>query len=40
MAVKDKDKLNLVLIGPEKCGKTSVAQSLAQEHQRCIVKLD
>lgn len=39
-SVKDKDKLNLVLIGPEKAGKTSVAQFLAQEHQRCIVKLD
>jgi adenylate kinase family enzyme len=39
-AVKDKDKLNLVLIGPDKSGKTSVAQFLAQEHQRCFVKLD
>lgn len=39
-AVKDKDRLNLILIGPEKCGKTSVANYLSQEHQRCIVKLD
>lgn len=38
--MKDKDKLNLILIGPEKSGKTSVAQYLAQEHQRCVVKLD
>lgn len=39
-SVKDKDKLNLILIGPEKSGRTSVAQFLAQEHQRCVVKLD
>lgn len=39
-AVKDKDRLNLILIGPEKSGKTSVANYLSQEHQRCIVKLD
>jgi len=30
--VKPKDKLFLVLVGPEKCGKTSVANYLAQEH--------
>ena len=28
-AVKEKDKLNLILIGPEKCGKTTVANYLA-----------
>jgi adenylate kinase family enzyme len=39
-AVKDKDKLNIILYGPEKAGKTSVANFLSQEHQRCIVKLD
>ena len=39
-AVKDKDRVNLVLIGPEKSGKTSVANYLAQEHQRCVVRLD
>ena len=38
--VKDKDRLNLILIGPEKSGKTSVANFLQQEHQRQIVKLD
>lgn len=27
--VKEKDKLNIVLIGPEKCGKTTVANYLA-----------
>ena len=31
-AVKEKDKLHLILIGPEKTGKTSVANYLAQEH--------
>ena len=30
--VKPHDKLFLVLAGPEKCGKTSVANYLAQEH--------
>lgn len=28
-AVKEKDKLNIILIGPEKCGKTTVANYLA-----------
>jgi stage III sporulation protein SpoIIIAA len=27
-AVKDKDRLNLIMIGPEKCGKTAVANYL------------
>jgi adenylate kinase family enzyme len=40
LAVKDKDKLNVILYGPDKAGKTSVANLLSQEHQRCIVKLD
>lgn len=39
-AVKEKDKLNLVLIGPAGCGKTSVANFLQQEHQRQVVRLD
>jgi len=30
----------LILIGPEKSGKTSVANYLAQEHHRCVIKLD
>ena len=38
--VKEKDRLNLILIGPEKSGKTTVAKYLAEEHQRCIIKLD
>ena len=40
LAVKDKDKLNLIMVGPEKSGRSSVASYLAQEHQRCVIKLD
>lgn len=39
-AVKEKDKLHIIPIGPEKSGKTSIANFLAQEHQRCVVRLD
>lgn len=38
--VKPEDKLNLVILGPEKCGKTTLANYLAQEHQRGVVRLD
>lgn len=38
--VKEEDKLNVVIIGPEKCGKTTLANYLAQEHQRGVVRLD
>jgi adenylate kinase family enzyme len=38
--VKEEDKLNIVIVGPEKCGKTTLANYLAQEHQRGIVRLD
>ena len=34
------DKLNIVIIGPEKSGRTTVANYLAQEHQRAVVRLD
>jgi len=27
------------LVGPEKCGKTTAANYMAQEHQRCVVRL-
>jgi adenylate kinase family enzyme len=30
----------LILVGPEKCGKTTVANYLAQEHQRGVVQLN
>ena len=39
-AVKEEDKLNIVIVGPEKCGKTTLANYLAQEHQRGVVRLD
>ena len=38
--VKEEDKLNIVIVGPEKCGKTTLANYLAQEHQRSVVRLD
>jgi replication-associated recombination protein RarA len=39
-AVKEHNKLNLILIGPNGVGKTTVANYMAQEHQRCIIRLD
>lgn len=38
--VKEEKKLNICIVGPEKSGKTTLANYLAQEHQRGIVKLD
>ena len=38
--MKEVDKLNVVIVGPEKCGKTTLANYLAQEHQRAVVRLD
>mmetsp|Transcript_39618 Transcript_39618/g.60624 ORF Transcript_39618/g.60624 Transcript_39618/m.60624 type:complete len:579 (-) Transcript_39618:7106-8842(-) len=38
--VKEEDKLNLIIIGPEKSGRTTLANYLAQEHQRAIIRLD
>ena len=28
------------MIGPESCGKTTAANYMAQEHQRCVIRLD
>jgi ABC-type oligopeptide transport system ATPase subunit len=28
------------MIGPEGCGKTTAANYMAQEHQRCVIRLD
>lgn len=39
-AVKEDKKLNLVMIGPSGAGRTIVSNYMAQEHQRCIVRLD
>jgi adenylate kinase family enzyme len=39
-AVREEARLNVVITGPEKCGKTTLANYLAQEHQRAVVRLD
>lgn len=38
--VKDEDKLNLIILGPEGSGKSTMAAYLAQEHQRTVVKVN
>jgi adenylate kinase family enzyme len=38
--VKNENKLNVFLIGPDQCGKTTAANYMAQEHQRCVIRLD
>lgn len=39
-AVKEHNKLNLIMIGPNSVGRTTVANYMAQEHQRCVIRLD
>ena len=39
-ALKEEKKLNVILIGPEASGRTTAANFLAQEHQRCLIRLD
>ena len=39
-ALKDENKLNVILLGPTCCGKTVAANYMAQEHQRVIVRMD
>ena len=39
-ALKEEKKLNVILVGPECSGRTTAANFLAQEHQRCLIKLD
>ena len=39
-AVKERNKLNLILVGPNQVGRTTVANYMAQEHQRCVIRLD
>jgi adenylate kinase family enzyme len=38
--VKEEDKLNVVIVGPKGSGKTTLANYLAQEHQRAVIRLD
>jgi polynucleotide 5'-kinase involved in rRNA processing len=37
-AVKEHDRLNLVICGPGDSGETTLANYLAQEHQRKVIK--
>lgn len=37
--VKTRDRLNIILFGPEKSGKSTIAYFLSEEHQRGIVNL-
>jgi polynucleotide 5'-kinase involved in rRNA processing len=39
-ALKDEKKLNVILIGPESCGRSTAANFLAQEHQRSLIRID
>ena len=39
-ALKDEKKLNVILLGPVSSGRTTAANFLAQEHQRCLIRLD
>lgn len=39
-ALKEEKRLNVVLVGPKSCGRTTVANFLAQEHQRSVIRLD
>ena len=39
-ALKDENKLNVILLGPSGCGKTVAANYMAQEHQRAIIRMD
>ena len=39
-AIKDEKKLNVILVGPESSGRTTAANFLAQEHQRCLIRMD
>lgn len=37
--VKPRDRLSVIIFGPEKCGKSTLAYFLSEEHQRGIVSL-
>lgn len=39
-AVKEQNKLNLILVGPNNVGRTTIGNYMAAEHQRFIIKLD
>jgi len=39
-ALKEEKRLNVILVGPDSCGRTTAANYLAQEHQRALINLD
>ena len=39
-SLKEEKRLNVILVGPKSCGRTTVANFLAQEHQRSVIRLD
>ena len=39
-ALKEEKRLNVILVGPMGSGRTTVANFLAQEHQRSVIRLD
>ena len=39
-ALKEEKKLNVILVGPECSGRTTTANFMAMEHQRCLIRLD
>jgi shikimate kinase len=38
--VDDDMKLHLVIVGPEKSGKTKLARALSKEHKRNVISMD
>jgi polyhydroxyalkanoate synthesis regulator phasin len=39
-AIKEVNKVNIVLVGPNTSGRTTLANYMAQEHQRCVIRVD
>lgn len=39
-ALKEEKRLNVILVGPDSCGRTTAANYLAQEHQRALINVD
>ena len=39
-AIRPENKLNVIMVGPSGCGKTVAANYMAQEHQRCVVRMN
>jgi len=39
-AIKEENRLNVILYGPDASGRTTTANYMAQEHQRSIIRMD